>query len=71
MSEALRVVRVQVIPAEGYVLEIEGSTETPLVTADDAEKHLAGSVDYEVRAVLGIAKDVPLTLFVVLPDELA
>ncbi|MGW2539300.1 hypothetical protein ACWC5I_00110 [Kitasatospora sp. NPDC001574] len=65
-----RVVRVQVVPAAGFILEIEGTTQTPVISVDDAKRHLAEVLRDEVQEVLGITKEVPLTLFVELPPEL-
>ncbi|MFD4904976.1 hypothetical protein [Kitasatospora purpeofusca] len=70
MSEAVRVVRVEVIPATGYVLEIQGA-EPRMIVAADAEEDIGRVLDDEVRTALGIPEDVSLTVVADLPPELA
>ncbi|MGC0316240.1 hypothetical protein [Kitasatospora acidiphila] len=59
---APRVVNVNVVPAVGFQLEIEGADEFPFITEDDGREHLEGAVAYEVYKALNIPEDVPLTL---------
>ncbi|MFJ8437280.1 hypothetical protein ACIQ9P_38915 [Kitasatospora sp. NPDC094019] len=59
-----REVRVEVVPAVGYELEIEGALHTPFVSAVDVEKHFETAVADAVRRNLFIADDVPLVLLV-------
>ncbi|MFF2951390.1 hypothetical protein ACFVVU_08595 [Kitasatospora sp. NPDC057965] len=57
-----REVNVEVVPAEGYELEIEGVPDCPFVTVDDLDRHFEEVVAEHVRTSLSIPDDVPVVL---------
>ncbi|MGV9271441.1 hypothetical protein ACWDRR_43145 [Kitasatospora sp. NPDC003701] len=59
-----REVRVEVVPAVGYELEIEGAKSVPFVGAVDVDEQLAKVVSNCVRRELSLSDDTPLVLFV-------
>ncbi|WP_371517976.1 hypothetical protein [Kitasatospora sp. NBC_01300] len=61
---AAREVRVEVVPADGYQLEIEGALSDPYVTTDDMNRYYEEVIADSVRRELFIADDVPLVLLV-------
>ncbi|MGV9271513.1 hypothetical protein ACWDRR_43505 [Kitasatospora sp. NPDC003701] len=59
-----REVRVEVVPAVGYELEIEGARNVPFVAAVDVDEQLAKVVSNCVRRELSLSDDTPLVLLV-------
>ncbi|WP_405004832.1 hypothetical protein OHV13_11525 [Kitasatospora purpeofusca] len=59
-----REVPMEVVPAVGYELEIEGALTVPFVSADDIDKHFETAIADSVRRNLFIADDAPLVLLV-------
>ncbi|MFF7990308.1 hypothetical protein ACFZDG_11020 [Kitasatospora xanthocidica] len=59
-----REVAVEVVPAEGFELEIEGALTAPFVTADDMNRWFERTVADVVRDELFIPDDAPLVLIV-------
>ncbi|WP_406113264.1 hypothetical protein [Kitasatospora purpeofusca] len=59
-----REVRVEVVPAVGYELEIEGALTVPFVSAADVEEHFDDVIADVVRRNLFLADDAPLVLLV-------
>ncbi|MFC5668254.1 hypothetical protein ACFP3U_35485 [Kitasatospora misakiensis] len=59
-----REIRVEVVPAVGYELEIEGALHIPFVSAADVEEHFEDVIAEAVRRNVFIADDVPLVLLV-------
>lgn len=68
-SRTPRVVNVEVVPADGYVLEIDGTGCNPFITTDDATGHLQEVVAECVREALDIPEGVPLTLNIATPAD--
>lgn len=63
-----REVNVEIVPADGYELEIEGALSIPFVSSEDVDKHHDAVVAECVRAELFIPDDVPLVLVITDPD---
>lgn len=59
---APRVVSVELVPATGYELLIDGADTIPFAVADDIEQNRERTVSLWVREILRIPKDVPLRL---------
>ncbi|MFJ7275284.1 hypothetical protein [Kitasatospora sp. NPDC098663] len=59
-----REVNVNVVPAEGYQLEIAGALSDPHVAADDIDRHFEQVIADAVRRELFIPDDVPLVLII-------
>ncbi|WP_043472013.1 hypothetical protein [Kitasatospora sp. MBT66] len=59
-----REIRVEVVPAVGYELEIEGAESVPFVGAVDVEGRLEKVVADCVRRELSLSDDTPLVLLV-------
>ncbi|MFJ9771832.1 hypothetical protein ACIRVF_11360 [Kitasatospora sp. NPDC101157] len=63
-----REVRVEVVRAEGYELEIEGALSFPFVTEEDMSRHPEEVIAEEVRRELFIPDYVPLVVLVTEDD---
>ncbi|MFJ4791922.1 hypothetical protein [Kitasatospora purpeofusca] len=60
----VREIRVEVVPAVGYELEIQGALHIPFVSAADIEEHFEDVIAQAVRRNLFLADDEPLVLLV-------
>ncbi|MFD7730230.1 hypothetical protein ACFV6F_07585 [Kitasatospora phosalacinea] len=68
-TPAPRIVHVEYARARGFLLEIEGSAESPFVLEDDAIRHTKSCAEEAVHEVLGIPEDVPLELVMTTDDN--
>ncbi|MFJ8476006.1 hypothetical protein [Kitasatospora sp. NPDC094011] len=59
-----REVRVRIVPADGYELEIEDALSHPYVPAADIDTHFDRVIADEVRRELFIPDDTPLVLII-------
>ncbi|WP_158835567.1 hypothetical protein [Streptomyces sp. NRRL S-350] len=64
VAAAPREVNVEVVPAEGYELEIKGALSCPFVSTDDMEQQYERVITDLVRDELFIPDDAPLVVIV-------